>query len=496
MIKLKALLKTPNFWCVALMAVFAGVLCFAPQIFASIQGNWKAAYYIAGYRLLFPLAVIIAAWRFGVRGGLITSVIVGAVIVSSVIVNSHFPNAWIDLGEIALCFILSWLVGKQGEVKQRLETTTAELRQQSALLKTESSERQQAEEQYRLIAEHTADIIYKIDIKEERFTYISPSGERILGYTPEEAMAATLKTVLTPASYEKQHERMLLDLKNGINSSTLELELIHKDGHVVPFESHASFVYGPDGKPVEIVGVARDITDRKKMEEQLIVQDRLASIGQLTSGLAHELNNPLTSILSLSSLLAERELADDAIQDLKSINDEAQRIVAIVKNMLTFARKQPQEKAPADINEAIRRVVEMRAYTQKVNNIQVNLHLDPELPRVMGNVSQLEQVFFNIIINAEYFMLQAHQKGTLNIATEKVGKTVHAIFTDDGPGIPPENMGHLFTPFFSTKEANRGTGLSLSICLGIVTEHGGTIYVNSEVGQGSTFVVQLPAIKN
>jgi PAS domain S-box-containing protein len=478
------------------MAFLAGIFSYSPQLTTliqfPIQTDWQIAYFLAAYRLLFPLSVLVAAWRFGVKGGLVVCLVIGPVILSSVLVNSRLPNAWIDFGVIALGILLSWLIGKQGEMKQRLEETAAELRQQSTMLRVEITERKQAEEQYRLIAEHSADIIYKLAIKEEKFTYVSLSAERLLGYTEQEALATKLTDVLTPESYEKQHNQLQKDLQNGTSSSTLQLELIHKDGHIIPFEVHSSLVYNEKGEPEEIVGVARDITERKKMEEQLIVQDRLASIGQLTSGLAHELNNPLTSVISFSSLLLDRELPEDMRQDLKIINDEAQRIADIVKNLLTFARKQPQEKQPTNINGCIRKVLEMRTYEQKVNNIQVSVHLDPDLPQIIGNSSQLQQVFFNIVINAEFFMLEAHREGTLSITTEKAGNSVRALFADDGPGISRENMRRLFTPFFTTKEVGKGTGLSLSICLGIITEHGGRIYASSEPGKGAIFVIELP----
>ena len=229
------------------------------------------------------------------------------------------------------------------------------------------------------------------------------------------------------------------------------------------------------------------------MQEQLIMQDRLASIGQLTSGVAHELNNPLTGVIGFSELLLQRELPDDVKQDLKTINDEAQRTARIVKNLLTFARKQPEEKQPLDINESIQRVLELRAYEQKVNNIQVNTRFVPDLPQVMGNNSQLQQVFFNIVINAEFFMLQAHGRGTLTVTTEKAGDCVRASFADDGPGISEENMRRLFIPFFTTKEVGKGTGLGLSICQGIIAEHGGRIWAESELGKGATFILELPA---
>ena len=493
--RLGKLLRTQYFWYVVVMAFLAGILSYTPQLATligfHIHTDWLA-YYLAAYRLLFPLSVLIAAYRFGTKGGLVVCLVIGPVIISSDIVNSRFPNAWIDFGDIALSIMLSWLAGKQGEMKQRLEKTAAELKRQSALLKVEINERTQAEEKYRFIAEYSADVIYKVTIQDERYTYVSPSVERLFGYTDKEALSLKMKDVLTPESYEKQRNGMTKDLQEGKSYGILELELIHKDGHIIPVEVYSSLVRDEDGEPLEIVGVARDITQRKKMEEQLIMQDRLASIGQLTSGVAHEINNPLTSIIGFSSLLLKRELPEDMKQDIETINEEAQRTANIVKNLLTFARKQPQEKQPTNINECIQKVLELRDYEQKVNNIQVNTHFDPALPQIMGNSSQLLQVFFNVVINAEYFMLEAHKKGTLTVTTEKAGNAVRALFTDNGPGISKEDLGHLFTPFFTTKEAGKGTGLSLSICLGIITEHGGRIWAESESDKGTTFIIELP----
>jgi PAS domain S-box-containing protein len=354
------------------------------------------------------------------------------------------------------------------------------------------TERKQAEEQHWLITEYSADVIYKMTIKDEKYTFVSPSVERLLGYTDKEALALKPRDVLTPGSYEKQRNELQKDLRTGKLDSILQLEAVHKNGNIVPVEVHARLVSDENGNPAEIVGVARDITERRKMSEQLMMQDRLASIGQLTSGLAHELNNPLTSIISFSSLLLDRELPQDVKQDVKVIQDEARRTADIVKNLLAFTRKQPLGKQPMNINDSIRKVLELRAYEQKVNNIRVETSLDPGLPPIIGNDSQLQQVFFNIVINAEYFMLEAHGGGTLTVTTEKAGDYVRARFADDGPGISRENMKHLYTPFFTTKEIGQGTGLSLSICLGIVTEHGGRITAESEPGEGATFIIELP----
>jgi len=231
------------------------------------------------------------------------------------------------------------------------------------------------------------------------------------------------------------------------------------------------------------------------MEEQLIVTDRLASIGELSSGIAHEINNPLTSVIGFSDLVLGKDIPDDVKEDLRVINREAQRTAGVVRNLLTFARKHAPEKKPMDINKTIQTVLELRAYEQKVNNIQVNTQFAPDLPEITADGFQLQQVFLNIIINAEHFMTEAHGRGTLTITTELVEDIIRASFADDGPGIAEENLGYLFDPFFTTKEVGKGTGLGLSISYGIITEHGGRIWAESELGKGATFVVELPISK-
>jgi signal transduction histidine kinase len=220
--------------------------------------------------------------------------------------------------------------------------------------------------------------------------------------------------------------------------------------------------------------------------------DRLASIGELASGTAHELNNPLTSILGFSQLLLEKEVPDDIREDLKLINKEAQRAASVTKDLLTFARKHAPAKQPNQINSIIEDLLELRAYEQKVNNIEVERHLGADLPKIMVDYFQIQQVFMNIIINAEHFMTEAHNRGTLTVTTKKQNGTVKISIADDGPGILPENLKRIFDPFFTTKAAGRGTGLGLSICHGIVTEHGGQIYAKSQLSKGTTFFVELP----
>jgi signal transduction histidine kinase len=220
--------------------------------------------------------------------------------------------------------------------------------------------------------------------------------------------------------------------------------------------------------------------------------DRLASIGELSSGIAHELNNPLTSVIGFSQLLMEGDVPANIKEDLTTIYSEAQRAAVIVKNLLTFARKHAPVKQLSQVNTIIEDVLRLRTYEQKVNNIEIEKLLAINLPGIMIDYFQMQQVFLNIVINAEFAMLEAHHKGKLTITTEKIDGIIRISFADDGPGISEENLKHIFDPFFTTKEVGKGTGLGLSICHGIVSEHGGKIYAKSDNGQGASFIVELP----
>jgi len=254
-------------------------------------------------------------------------------------------------------------------------------------------------------------------------------------------------------------------------------------------------IFDNEGQVVATIHVTRDITDQKQQNERLMMTDRLASIGELASGAAHELNNPLTSIIWFSQLLMEKDISDDIREDVKLINNEAKRAAAVTNNLLAFARKHAPTKQLNQINNIIEDVLQLRTHEHKVNHIDVDRHLAPNLPEIMVDYFQMQQVFVNIIINAEYFMIKAHNGGTLTITTKKQNSNVRISIADDGPGIPPQNLGRIFDPFFTTKEAGRGTGLGLSICHGIVTEHGGQIHATSQLGKGTTIIIDIP-IKN
>jgi signal transduction histidine kinase len=179
-------------------------------------------------------------------------------------------------------------------------------------------------------------------------------------------------------------------------------------------------------------------------------------------------------------------------EDLAIIHNEAVRAAKVVKNLLTFARKHKPSKKKIKINSIIAGVLGMRSYEHKVNNIKTITRFAPDLPEVVADSFQINQVILNIIINAEYAIRKVNKKGVITITTEKNEDYVRITLTDDGIGISKENLGHIFDPFFTTKEVNEGTGLGLSICHGIIRKHGGRIFAQSELGKGTTLIIELP----
>lgn len=315
----------------------------------------------------------------------------------------------------------------------------------------------------------------------------------ILGWDPQKTPPPfeQMAGFYSPESWKRLNEAVAKALRTG-EPYDIETTEIRTDGTMIMTNTRGEADYRPDGKIIGLHGTVQDITERKQMQQQLFMQDRLASIGQLVAGVAHELNNPLTSVIGFSELLLERQLPADIGEDIKIIHSEARRTMKIVKNLLTFARQQPQEKQLVVLSEPIQTVLRVRAHEHAVNNINVITQFAPDLPPVMANISQMQQVFFNILTNAEFAMLEANHRGNFVIKTERKGAFVKASFADDGPGICREHMDHLFRPFFTTKEVGKGTGLGLSICQGIVTEHGGTIRAESNPGLGATFIIELP----
>jgi len=248
------------------------------------------------------------------------------------------------------------------------------------------------------------------------------------------------------------------------------------------------------GRLVYSVHLCEDITEERRLREQLLQSEKMSAVGQLVSGVAHELNNPLAGVMGYTQLMMSRPIDPKLRNDLERVFNEAQRAAKIVQNLLTFARKHKPEKRYLGLNGIIEKTLELRAYEMKVSNIVVETAFDPVLPRTLLDFHQMQQVILNIVTNAEQAMLEAHGRGRLAITTRGRGDHVEVRFQDDGPGIPPEHLSRVFDPFFTTKPVGKGTGLGLSICDGIVKEHGGILRVESSPGRGAAFVIELPIL--
>jgi two-component system NtrC family sensor kinase len=327
---------------------------------------------------------------------------------------------------------------------------------------------------------------------------------RTLGYEENELIGKSVEILFPEEEMRKVSLKnpMLEQMLNTGSSGEIETTFVTKDNRKLCISLSTYAMEGRDDVPHGIVCIARDITELKRaedekqrIEQQLNLAGRLAAIGELAAGVAHELNNPLAAIQGFAQLLTSRDGLDETTKkDLETIYREAQRAGRITQNLLSFARRHKPEKSLISINDAITKSLDLHSYRMKVNNIELSLELDLGLPKTMADFYQMQQVFVNIINNAEQAMAETLKKGRLCIETKKVGQMIQITFADNGPGIPEENLKRIFDPFFTTKAVGKGTGLGLSICYGIIREHNGHIYARSKFGEGASFVVEIPII--
>lgn len=249
-----------------------------------------------------------------------------------------------------------------------------------------------------------------------------------------------------------------------------------------------------DGVIVGTRGIARDITGEAARERQLRRAERLASLGTLVGGVAHELNNPLHSIVSFAELLLEAPRAEEEREDLETIQREAERAASIVSDLRLLARRtqdEPEARVPVDLNDVVRHVLRTRRYALETRTVEVREELAPDLPPVLGERGPLEQVVINLVVNAEQAMeSQTHRR--LLIRTRFTEDSVTLEIADTGPGIPESHQDQIFDPFFTTKAPGEGAGLGLSLVHRTVGDHGGAVHVESDPGTDTTFWVTLP----
>jgi len=353
----------------------------------------------------------------------------------------------------------------------------------------------------RLIAS-SGDGIIAADMK-GTITIFNKAAEELLGYRAEEVMGKVNIVDFYPAGGAKEiMGKLRSEEYGGVGRLTpQQVTLINKSGEHIPIQLSASLVCDEQGRELSSVGFFTDLRPRIEMEKaleethlQLVNSEKMASLGKLAAGIAHEINNPLGGILIYSSLMMEElDRGDSKRHDLEKIVQEGTRCKDIVKSLLEFSRQTEPKMEPIDINKAITDGLFFLENQALFHNIKIVKNLSSVLPMVRGNGGQLKQVFMNIIVNAAEAMHGSSGTLTITTALSEDQKGVWIDFADTGEGIPRENLSRIFDPFFTTKELGRGTGLGLSTSYGIIDGHGGRIDVKSQLGRGTTFRIELPA---
>ncbi len=317
--------------------------------------------------------------------------------------------------------------------------------------------------------------------------YSNKATEKILGFSPEELKGKHVSELNVDPDFGS---RVIIPSIKDTGRWTGELMQKRKDGKEIPVWLSASMVKDSKGEPIAMVGIIRDITDLKekeKLEMQLLQSNKLATIGQLAAGTAHEINNPLGNISLYAQMLLKKAEDKDTKEKLMVINDEANRAAQIVNGLLDFARQSELKLSHIDINKEIGKVLSILA--PQLKEIKVTTALVP-LPPILADAGQIQQVIMNLLTNS---IQSITENGEIMVKTTAKDGFVEISIIDNGIGIPRENLDKIFDPFFTTKEQGKGTGLGLSISYGIIKRHNGSIEVKSEAGEGTTFTIKLPA---
>ncbi|MGD0401591.1 MAG: PAS domain-containing protein [Candidatus Acidiferrales bacterium] len=315
----------------------------------------------------------------------------------------------------------------------------------------------------------------------------SYSEQDLVGHSLVQMVPAARRTLLAEAL-----ERTL----QGAALDNLEIPLLRGNGTTGQFSMSLSPMRDEQGDINSVVVVMTDITDAADLQAKLMHTEKMAALGQLVSGVAHEVNNPLAAIVGFTDLLLENaDVPQNAKEDLQIILQEAQRTRVIVQNLLSFARQMPAQREPLQVNSILQQTLKLRAYDLSNHGVELIENYDAELPVIVGDPHQLQQAFLNILNNAYDAVHDTRRQGKIGIRSSHRDGWIEIIFRDNGTGI--SHPDRIFDPFFTTKEVGKGTGLGLSICYGIVRAHGGEISArNNSDGIGSTFIVRLPMAKS
>ncbi len=360
-----------------------------------------------------------------------------------------------------------------------------------ARLAVERSQLRHIDDRLRLLAAAVEQADERILIRtiDRRFVYANEAFCRALGYSRSELAAEDPHNLFDPESAATS-EAVIEECRRG-RPWRGPLTRRRRDGTTFPAEIAVVPFGDARGRTTHLLSVEHDVTVETQLREQLIHSERLSAVGQLVSGVAHELNNPLQSVVGFAELLLDKERREGARQDLEQIKCEAMRAARTVRNLLSFVRRAPAGRKRESVNEIVQAALALRSYELSTANVTIEEDYANDLPPVWVNREEIQQVLLNLLLNAEQAMLNHRGRGTLRVRTSAADGHVHVEVADDGPGVPPDLTGRIFEPFFSTKEVGEGTGLGLSIALGIATSHGGSLEL-APSESGARFVLRLP----
>jgi PAS domain S-box-containing protein len=384
-------------------------------------------------------------------------------------------------------------IGDPGDSVRLLLTTLAMVASLGVLtlrLSVQSDALQRADARVRLLAaatEQTGDLIL-ITRANGAVEHANDACVNALGYTREE-----LSQMMLPTLLERGFERMVDHVGSEVRAKGIwRGTLMHRrrNGTTFPASSTVVPLRNRDGRVTHFVGVERDITEDLKLRDQLVHSERLSAVGELIAGVAHEINNPLQTIIGCVELMLDEQADPGNRQDLEMVRQEAARAGQIVRNLLSFVRRGTPDRVAADLNQLARTTAMLREHHLAQHNIALQLELHPAALPVLVNREEIQQIVLNLVLNAEHAI--GNQPGTIVIRTD-AGEHAHTLqVIDDGPGISPQLRGRVFEPFFTTKDVGQGTGLGLSIALGIATSHGGSLELQDRGGKGACFQLTLP----
>jgi two-component system NtrC family sensor kinase len=347
-----------------------------------------------------------------------------------------------------------------------------------------------ADQRVRLLAtacEQAGELI--MVMRQNRIHYANDAFCQATGYTREELREiAPIMLVAPESKTDIPALREELRMRRVVRANTV---MSRKDGSTFEAAWSAAPIVDSSGKITEVVGVVRDMTEDLRLRQQLVRSERLSAIGELVQGVAHEINNPLQSVIGTLELLLNETHDTRVRDDLERARFEAGRAGRIIRNLLAFVRRSPAERLLTDVNEIVQSTVSVREYELTQSNIEVRQDYGMNLPVVNANRDEIQQVVMNLVINAQHAMVDANGRGTLSIRTFAIADKAIVEVVDDGPGVSPELEGRIFEPFFTTKAIGNGTGLGLALAFGIASSHGGTLELVPS-SRGACFRLTLP----